>query len=224
MVVWIVMDASGNRREMLHYAAFLGGSGMRRGIWRARFNRIGATVLVAMLPLFAIAPSVHAAADPDKVLRVAFEIAETGFDPAKVTDNYSVEVIRAVYERLLSYDYLARPVRLVPSTAEALPEITDNGRTYTLRVRQGIYFHPDLAFKGVRRELTAVDYAYSVKRFVDPAIRSPWKFLVEGKIAGLDARITLTARISCSSSTGPISIRAIMAATSPRPSIGCMCK
>ena len=160
---------------------------MQRGMWRARFNRIGATALVATLPLFAIAPSVHAAADPDKVLRVAFEIAETGFDPAKVTDNYSVEVIRAVYERLLSYDYLARPVRLVPSTAEALPEITDNGRTYTLRVRQGIYFHPDLAFKGVRRELTAVDYAYSVKRFVDPAIRSPWKFLVEGKIAGLDA-------------------------------------
>ena len=160
---------------------------MQRGIWRARFNRIGATALIATLPLFAIAPSVHAAADPDKVLRVAFEIAETGFDPAKVTDNYSVEVIRAVYERLLSYDYLARPVRLVPSTAEALPEITDNGRTYTLRVRHGIYFHPDLAFKGVRRELTAVDYAYSVKRFVDPAIRSPWKFLVEGKIAGLDA-------------------------------------
>ncbi len=140
-----------------------------------------------MLPLFAISSPVQATADPNKVLRVAFEIAETGFDPAKVTDTYSSEVIQAVYERLLSYDYLARPVRLIPGTAEALPEITDGGKTYTLRVRKGVYFHPDPAFKGTRRELTAGDYAYSIKRFIDPANRSPWKFLVAGKIVGLDA-------------------------------------
>ena len=72
-------------------------------------------------------------------------------------------------------------------TAEALPEITDGGTTYMLHVRKGIYFQPDPAFKGARRELTAADYAYSIKRFVDPAIRSPWEFLVEGKIVGLDA-------------------------------------
>ena len=96
-------------------------------------------------------------------------------------------MIQAVYERLLTYDYLARPVRLIPGTADALPEITDGGKTYTLHVRKGIYFQPDPAFKGARRELTAGDYAYSIKRFVDPAIHSPWKFLVEGKIVGLDA-------------------------------------
>ena len=78
-------------------------------------------------------------------------------------------------------------MRLIPGTAEALPAITDDGKTYTLRVRKGVYFHVDPAFKGVRRELTARDYAYSIKRFVDPAIHSPWKFLVEGKIVGLDA-------------------------------------
>jgi len=33
-----------------------------------------------------------------KVLRVAFEIGETGFDPAKVTDNYSAQVMQAVFE------------------------------------------------------------------------------------------------------------------------------
>ena len=36
-----------------------------------------------------LSPLRQPAADPNKVLRVAFEIAETGFDPAKVTDNYS---------------------------------------------------------------------------------------------------------------------------------------
>lgn len=126
------------------------------------------------------------AADPNKVLRVGFEIEETGFDPAKVTDTYSSEVILEVMESLLTYDYLARPAKLVPLTAESLPEISDEGKTYLLHLRRGIYFQPDPAFKGNRRELTAADYAYSIKRFVDPRNRSPWRFLVEGKIAGLD--------------------------------------
>src|SRR4029079_5405423 len=60
------------------------------------------------------------------------------------------------------------------------------GRTYTFKVRSGIYFADDPAFKGARRELTARDYAYSIKRFLDPRNRSPYAFLFEGKIAGLD--------------------------------------
>jgi ABC-type transport system substrate-binding protein len=142
--------------------------------------------LAAGLLALSLASGTAAAADPQKVLRVAFEAAETGFDPVKVTDNYSDQVIEVVFERLLNYAYLARPMKLIPGTAEALPEITDNGRTYLFRLTKGIFFHPDPVFKGARRELTAADYAYSIKRFVDPANRSPWRFLVDGKIVGLD--------------------------------------
>lgn len=134
--------------------------------------------LTASIPLWA--------ADANKVLRVGFEIEETGFDPAKTTDAYSSQVILEVMESLLTYDYLARPAKLVPLTAESLPEITDDGKTYLLHVRHGIYFHPDPAFKEHKRELTAADYAYSIKRFVDPRNRSPWRFLVAGKVVGLD--------------------------------------
>ena len=65
-----------------------------------------------------------------------------------------------IFETLLTYDYLARPAKLVPLTAEALPQITDNGQTYTFRLRKGIYFTPDPAFKGAKRELVADDYVY----------------------------------------------------------------
>jgi len=149
----------------------------KRRTWAAAGALLG--VLVAASPA--------SAADPTKVLRVAFDAAETGFDPAKVNDNYSSQVLRCVFDRLLSYDYLARPARLIPMAAEALPEVTDEGRVYTFKLRQGIYFQADPAFKGRRRELTAEDYAYSIERFVDPAIHSPWRFLVAGKIVGLDA-------------------------------------
>ena len=125
-------------------------------------------------------------ADPNKVLHIAFEAEETGFDPAKVTDAYSSEVLLEVMESLLTYDYLARPAKLVPLTAEAMPEISDEGKTYLFHIRRGIYFHPDPAFKGHKRELTAADYAYSIKRFADPRNRSPWRFLIDGKIVGLD--------------------------------------
>jgi oligopeptide transport system substrate-binding protein len=135
--------------------------------------------------LFSALP-VAQAADPNKVLRVAFEIEETGFDPVRVTDNYSSQVMEQVFETLLTYDYLARPAKLVAKTAESLPEVGDNGKTYLFHVRKGIYFHPDPAFKGKRRELTAADYAYSIKRFMDPKNRSPWRFLIDGKIIGLD--------------------------------------
>ena len=136
--------------------------------------------------LLLTAPATTWAADPNKVLRIAFEIEETGFDPAKVTDIYSSDVILEVMECLLTYDYLARPAKLVPLTAESLPEVTDDGRTYLLHVRRGIYFQADPAFKGQKRELTAADYAYSIKRFMDPRNRSPWRFLIAGKIVGLD--------------------------------------
>ena len=76
--------------------------------------------------------------------------------------------------------------KLVPLTAEALPVASDNGRTYTIKVRKGIYFTPDPAFKGKPRELIAADHAYGIKRLIDPAIRSPWQWLVGGKIAGAD--------------------------------------
>jgi ABC-type transport system substrate-binding protein len=135
--------------------------------------------------LIALAAQPAAAAEPSKVLRISWPTAETGFDPARVSDLYSNVVTEAIFERLLSYDYLARPAKLVPQVAEAMPEVADNGRTYTFRIRKGIYFTPDPAFKGKRRELTAEDFVYSFKRFVDPVNRSPWAFLIQDKIEGL---------------------------------------
>lgn len=127
-----------------------------------------------------------AAADPNKVVRHVFPVAETGFDPQAIHDLYSGTVVQAIFETLLTYDYLARPSKLVPMAAEALPQITDNGKTYTFKIRKGVYFTPDPAFKGAKRELVAEDYIYSLKRLIDPKIRSPYAFLVENKIVGLD--------------------------------------
>jgi ABC-type transport system substrate-binding protein len=145
-------------------------------------------VIVGIFGVFAAACA-FAAADPNKVLRVAFPTQETGFDPVKVSDLYSNTVNEAIFERLLTYDYLARPAKLVPMIAETMPEITDNGKTYLFKLRRGVYFTPDPAFKGVKRELVAEDFVYSYKRFADPKNRSPWWFMLEGKVEGLDEAV-----------------------------------
>jgi peptide/nickel transport system substrate-binding protein len=150
----------------------------------ARFATRWLAIAAAAALALGLAPA--QAADPAKVIRHVFPVAESGFDPAGVQDLYSATIEQMMFETLLTYDYLARPSKLVPLTAEALPEVTDNGKTYTVRIRKGIHFIDDPAFKGRKRELTAADYAYSLKRLIDPKLRSPWAWLVEGKIVGLD--------------------------------------
>lgn len=144
-----------------------------------------ASPIVLALCAAPIAPDARPA-DPGKVLRVTFQAAETGFDPVKISDYYSGTIIEALFDPLLTYDYLARPAKIVPNTAQALPKVSADGRVYTLKVRPAIFFAADPAFKGRKRELTAADYAYSIKRFLDPKNRSPYAFLFEGKILGLD--------------------------------------
>src|SRR6185436_10711369 len=134
-----------------------------------------------------LACSSHAAADPRKVIRQAYISPERGFDCARESDEFTGNLCDEIFDTLLQYDHLARPVKLQPRAAAAMPEVTDGGRTYTIRIKPGIYFTPDPAFGGKRRELVAADYVYSFKRFVDPKVRAQWAFLLEGKVVGLDA-------------------------------------
>jgi ABC-type transport system substrate-binding protein len=122
-------------------------------------------------------------AAPAGTLRVAFSSAETGFDPLAIGDENSNRVAACIFESPLTYDYLARPAKLRPLTAVALPEVSADFRSFTFRIRPGIFFADDPAFKGLRRELVAQDYVYSVKRFYDPHNNSENLYIFEN--AGL---------------------------------------
>src|SRR5579859_4324100 len=155
----------------------------------ARRARIGAmqrsflAALVAALLAFAAIP---ASAQPQKVLRYAFEIAETSFDPQRISDVYSNIVNQGMFDAPLTYDYLAQPAKLKPNTATSLPEISADGTTYTLHVRPGIYFADDPAFGGRKRELVAADYIYSMKRMLDPKVRASQISEIEPYVVGAE--------------------------------------
>ena len=126
------------------------------------------------------------AADLNKTLHVSFPVAETGFDPQAAGDIYSQYVNRAIFDPLYRYDYLARPYKIITNTATAMPEVSPDGKTWTMHVRPGIYFADDPVFNGKKRELTAADYVYAWKRIIDPKMRSNSVSVFDGKLVGGD--------------------------------------
>ena len=106
-----------------------------------RFEKL--TVMLALSVCLSL-PGVAFAADPHKVIHSVFEAADDGFDMVRTQNYYSGWVADAIFETLLTYDYLARPARLVPNTAESMPEISSDGRTYTFHLKKNIFLHPIL--------------------------------------------------------------------------------
>jgi ABC-type transport system substrate-binding protein len=173
------------------------------GLWRVVLWRCCAWVAVAICggtPAASAAPPAPASASTsastsaptsapapaEKVLHLFLTSAEGTFDPAVASDLASLSINENLFDPLLRYDYLARPVRLTGNTS-GLPQISSDGLTYTFELRPGIRFIPDPAFKDGMRELVAQDYVYSIKRLYDPALKSPWLFMFEGKLAGDEA-------------------------------------
>ena len=121
------------------------------------------------------------------VLRVLFESAETGFDPAQVSDLYSYRVIAHIFEALLGYDPLAMPGAAGAADRRGDARVVGRLTVWTVRLQRGIRFADDPAFKGSPRELVAADYVYAFKRIYDPAWKSPaYSSLDEDGILGLE--------------------------------------
>ncbi|MCW5633996.1 MAG: bicyclomycin resistance protein [Rubrivivax sp.] len=121
-----------------------------------------------------------------RVLRYAIAAAETSFDPAQINDNTSRTITSHIFESLYCFDHLARPPRLVPLVADGEPVAEDEYKRWTFKVRPGIHFADDAAFKGRKRELLAADFLYAIKRYADPALKSPlWASVENFKVLGL---------------------------------------
>ena len=159
---------------------------------RPRAWYAGVRTLIALFASAAVAiPGAGAPTDASeagtKVLRYALRVAETGFDPAQISDLYSSTMAANMFDALYEIAFLARPVRLRPNTAAAMPEASADFKTFTIRIKPGIYFSDDPSFAGRKRELTAADYVYSIKRIFDPRWKSPtYQTLANNRIVGLD--------------------------------------
>jgi ABC-type transport system substrate-binding protein len=146
------------------------------------------TLLLAACLVAGLASAQAVSTAPQKVLRYAFRVAETSLDPVKINDLYSRTLTPHIFEAPYQYDPLARPIKIKPLTAQGEATHSDDYRVWTLKIRPGIYFADDPAFQGKKRELVAQDYVFTLKRFADPANKSPvWPGIENEKYVGLGA-------------------------------------
>jgi len=160
----------------------------RRGLFlrllaAAAVSRVGAVDAADVIE--GVPASLPPAAPGQKVLRYAFPIAETGFDPAQIS-GYSNTIASEIFDAPLQFAFLGAPGRIRPNTLVAMPEISSDFKTFTFHLKPGIYFADDPAFKGRRRELVAADYVYAYKRLYDPRNKGTFLFVLENaRLLGL---------------------------------------
>lgn len=155
----------------------------------SRLRLVALATLVAALAACSgeKAPTTGADGKPLKVYRHSEDGNPTTLDPVQAAVTYSNIVVVNVYDTLYTYKYLKRPYELKPNLATSLPKVSDDGLTYTFKIKQGVEYIDDEAFPdGTGREVVAQDFVYSLKRHFDPANRSLGSWLWTGKIAGLD--------------------------------------
>jgi oligopeptide transport system substrate-binding protein len=148
--------------------------------------RCAGAIARRVVTLLVLVSCAAGAADPAKVLRLATNDIDT-LDPQQWQDRYSLEIGMSIFESLYEWDYLARPPGIVPNTAAAAPEVSADGKTWTIRLKPGIHFTDDPAFRGKPRELVAADYVYALKRELDPNLRSGGDAIVTDLIVGMRA-------------------------------------
>lgn len=134
--------------------------------------------------------------EPDGTLHVFLVDAIKGLDPAFAEDEISGICALHLYDQLYEYHYLKRPFELVPALAADMPEVSEDRRTYTIRLKPGIRYSDDPCFPdGKGREVRAGDFVFAVKRLMDARTTSPGSWIFEGKIEGLDEFAEASAKV-----------------------------
>ena len=147
--------------------------GTRRKSWLLA----GATVLACCSAL-GCSNDPYPPEDPaEKILYSSFREAPRTLDPATAYTTAAHVITGSVYDTLLKYHFLKRPLELIPGLAVAMPEKIElgDGRTrYRFELRKDLLYANDVCFglgkAGVRtREVVAADIAFQLARIADPA-------------------------------------------------------
>ncbi|MBL7106500.1 MAG: hypothetical protein ISS77_02680 [Phycisphaerae bacterium] len=121
------------------------------------------------------------------VLYSALAAKVRGLDPGDIGDTTSSVVASQIFECLYQYHYLKRPYELIPQLAAQMPIASEDGLTYTIKIKKGICFSDDPCFKdGKGRQLVAGDIVYAWKRIANIKYLSKNWWIFDSRIVGLD--------------------------------------
>jgi peptide/nickel transport system substrate-binding protein/oligopeptide transport system substrate-binding protein len=99
-----------------------------------------------------------------QTMTVAYKSDPKTFDPAVCYDATCWNNMRLMYDRL--YDYVGDTMEIEAQAAADMPQVSQDGLTYTVKLRSGMTFTDG-------KPVTAADVVYSYDRILDPATKSP---------------------------------------------------
>ncbi len=142
----------------------------------------------AMLLIIAGCDSSTSIVDSNEVVLYSALAAKVrGLDPGDIGDTTSSLVASQIFECLYQYHYLKRPYELIPALAEGMPEVSNDGLTFTIKIKKGIHFADDACFKSNKtRELKAGDFVFAWKRIANIKYLSKNWWIFDNRIVGLD--------------------------------------
>jgi len=141
----------------------------------------GVVLLTVLLGVCLGLPGTLRGEGPQRILHLISSQVRT-LDPALADDLASRNLVGAVFDTLLQYDYLARPYKLKPSMLEKMPEASEDFTRYDFVLRDDLFFDGNPGAK-----ITAKDVRYSLLRVADARLHSPLYWMLRGKLKGLDA-------------------------------------
>jgi oligopeptide transport system substrate-binding protein len=143
--------------------------------------------LVVILCVFTGLGCTKSSSIPDNSIQFPIRINLKSLDPAQSSDEATSEVVPNMYEGLLQYAYLKRPLTVEPLLADGMPQVSKDGLTHTFKIKSGVRFHDSEVFPGGKgREVTAEDFVYSWKRVADAKVRSDGFWIFDGKVKGIN--------------------------------------
>ena len=127
--------------------------------------------------------------DPEFVLKTATYFAPNDrLDPHRTFYIPWDGIYRCLYETPLRCDQDSSIMNLEPHLLAEMPSVDRTGKKLRLHFKKGIRFHDDPCFEnGKGREVKAADFAYVLKRHIDPRTQSPYfKAYLAGRLKGAD--------------------------------------
>ena len=150
-------------------------------------------LIIAAAVVFCFRSAAEKTVADQRILYSAAGGTVKSLDPAFADDLASRDLTALCYDTLVQYDYLARPYKLKPSMLKEMPQISADGRSYTCKLRDDLYFAADPVFPDREsRKVTAGDVKFSILRIADARNHSPVYWIYRNRIRGLSEFRKLT--------------------------------
>lgn len=157
---------------------------LKRMLWK-----VMPAAMIAVAACFGAASCGKTQEQPRKTVVMSLGKPINTLDPVLAADTASQYVSGAFYDTMLQYRYDSGDYKLEPCMLTKMPEISEDGCSYTCTLRDDLYFQEGEAHKGLskdQRKVTAQDLVFSILRLADTRLRSSGFWLIRGRIKGLD--------------------------------------